>query len=236
MSLVVGTCLIVGVTDALAQKISYSPPDRSVIYSSDMQLVVTADGKLNQNAITIQVNQQKKELSVVDNLAYLQLTLQDGTNKLVVSRDGEAAQELTYIYQSPDKPVPPGFAVFYFHEAFVDGACGDCHEMDVEPFDINNLIISEEAISLCLECHDDRIQAKYIHGPVGMGVCTPCHDPHGTTEESLLKATGNSLCFSCHELERIQPHLDKLRGEGTTSDLCLSCHDSHGTDKKYHLK
>ncbi|MCB0292107.1 MAG: hypothetical protein KDH97_17765, partial [Calditrichaeota bacterium] len=79
---------------------------------------------------------------------------------------------------------------------------------------------------LCYECHDDdREKYAHLHGPVGGGYCTTCHNPHRAENPHLLRMTPEELCFYCHQQEdvyRNDTHEDVLAGE------CLDCHNPHG--------
>ena len=42
--------------------------------------------------------------------------------------------------------------------------------------------------------------ARFVHGPVAMGDCIACHDPHQSDAKfQMRKPTTSALCFSCHE-------------------------------------
>jgi DmsE family decaheme c-type cytochrome len=64
-------------------------------------------------------------------------------------------------------------------------------------------------------------------------VCSDCHNPHGTANESLLKtATINDTCYKCHA-EKRGPFLF----EHTPVRInCLNCHEAHGSINEFMLK
>ncbi len=223
--------------NAQKKKISVSPPDKSLVSEAEV-LVMVGGEDVNQDSVDIKLNNVdlRDKVRYLGSMAYVALTLNKGENRLLVMNNGQVEKQLTYLFQE-NEPPPKGYTRFIFHDAFLNSGCGDCHDLEMKPFDYKNIVYSEEAISLCLECHDDRLQAKYIHGPVGAGICTPCHDPHGNERQFLLTRKGNSLCEICHEKERIQKHLTKLQEtKAGSSTSCLDCHDPHGTEKKFHLK
>jgi predicted CXXCH cytochrome family protein len=39
---------------------------------------------------------------------------------------------------------------------------------------------------------------KVLHQPAFQQGCATCHEPHGSQNDKLLRATGNSLCAECH--------------------------------------
>ncbi len=126
-----------------------------------------------------------------------------------------------------------GNATFNLHEwnagvhAVNDVSCSDCHRIHQGP-DLK--VRPKETAQMCFKCHED-IKAYYnmpSHHPVKEGkmFCTDCHDPHGTTTESLLrKATVRETCTQCHG-EKEGPFLYE---HGDLTENCLSCHMPHGS-------
>ena len=113
----------------------------------------------------------------------------------------------------------------------------------------------------CFVCHDERARAyaiaidgrralrqvprprgppaKFVHGPVAIGSCTVCHDPHGQTNPAFLVASGEALCFRCHTEADALKHLT-IRSAGSGDFLrekgCAYCHDPHQSDRKFLLR
>ena len=68
----------------------------------------------------------------------------------------------------------------------------------------------------------------YVHGPYGARLCNACHDPGGM---NVLVATGEHLCFRCHEIK-----MDKKYIHGPlASGGCTACHDPHSSKYRYLL-
>jgi DmsE family decaheme c-type cytochrome len=96
----------------------------------------------------------------------------------------------------------------------------------------------------CYTCHmEKRGPFVHDHQPVGED-CTICHNPHGTTTESMLKMRPPFLCQSCHTPHTpVQP---SLTGQPSTSPNslgwwtgaaitqgrgCVNCHTQvHGSN------
>ena len=58
--------------------------------------------------------------------------------------------------------------------------------------------------------------------------CVDCHNPHGSTSKSLLKAdTVNETCYTCHT-EKRGPFLWE---HAPVRDNCLTCHNPHGSNQ-----
>jgi predicted CXXCH cytochrome family protein len=55
--------------------------------------------------------------------------------------------------------------------------------------------------------------------------CLSCHDPHGTSNEYLLKVSRPRLCAECHGL------VAGPRSQETISRSCQNCHTAiHGSN------
>ncbi len=73
------------------------------------------------------------------------------------------------------------------------------------------------------KCHRPMLNKKFVHGPVAVEDCEPCHVKIGE-HKFKLAAKGEALCYQCHE----KGHAKNVN--------CLSCHDPHGTDREFQLK
>ena len=237
ITLLVSILILLGEVRASSQAGSVFPPDKSQVAEADILVIFKTEKSFDPSNLNFELNNKnlKERINYLGNLAYFQITLQEGENQILVYQDGQVSQQVKYFFRKEAEPVERDYIPFRFHQGFINSDCKDCHNLNTKPFDFNTLVTSEEALSICLECHDDCLQAKYIHGPVGMGACVPCHDHHGSSKEAMLKNTGNKLCHTCHESARTDEHLDKLKkAKADTSTNCLTCHDSHGTEKKFH--
>lgn len=130
-------------------------------------------------------------------------------------------------------------------------------------------------MDLCLKCHqkprgkligigDHLAKYKDHHGPIREGACPNCHNPHGSENFRLLVRHYQpqfytkqfdlmefSLCFGCHEQERVLAqftdqftnfrqgdrnlhyvHVNRER-KGRT---CRACHDVHGSQHPFHIR
>lgn len=119
--------------------------------------------------------------------------------------------------------------------------CTYCHSLDSSP---NKYQARPGDAELCVECHDDKLdafrKAEFVHGPVDAGLCMVCHDPHASDEVSQLVMPAYDLCVACHEQVLAGSHVTRgaagnphpLKGvvnpAGSGEDLsCASCHDPH---------
>ena len=78
---------------------------------------------------------------------------------------------------------------------------------------------------LCYDCHSGFVLGAYVHGPVAVGDCLACHDPHSSANPSLLDAPRAQLCATCHREARLalQMH-ERVAAKGLD---CLDCHNPH---------
>lgn len=87
---------------------------------------------------------------------------------------------------------------------------------------------------LCYDCHDDYSkQTIHVHGPVVVGDCLFCHDPHASPNLHLLKKPIPDMCFICHDqvaVRLIEGHDDERYAD------CTSCHSGHGSNTRGLLK
>lgn len=108
----------------------------------------------------------------------------------------------------------------YYHKPYQEKKCMECHDKNA----VGELLYDEP--QLCYSCHEN-FNTKYekLHGPVDLGFCTVCHEPHMSENKKLQKNSGNALCFPCHvsyEIEQPDTHVE------IGDDLCGKCHNPHG--------
>ena len=115
-------------------------------------------------------------------------------------------------------------------------ACTNCHTIMrsvSQKFQLKTVYEPET----CFQCHKDKRaqMARSSHMPLREGkmVCSDCHNPHGTANESLLKtATINETCYKCHA-EKRGPFLFE---HTPVRENCLNCHEAHGSINEFMLK
>ncbi len=118
--------------------------------------------------------------------------------------------------------------------------CLGCHEGNKGRGDI--VVIQGRVDDTCLRCHVNGRKWKkmgHIHGPVGVGDCTVCHDPHGARYKYQLWADGKAaLCVACHADKKrlisgtpLGFHVHGIvKGGG-----CTICHSPHATENIFQL-
>ncbi len=123
-----------------------------------------------------------------------------------------------------NKAVP----VMKIHPPYQENKCSSCHDQS----QMGKL--NQAMPEVCYQCHADfSSKFKVLHGPVGGGQCTQCHDPHMSMNDKLLLRTGQSLCLYCHDMKQVlasEVHKD------INNTNCTECHNPHGGDDKYILR
>ncbi len=112
------------------------------------------------------------------------------------------------------------------HGPYAARLCNACHLIGAS----NALVVPRE--ELCFQCHEIRLDKKYIHGPLASGGCTACHDPHSSQYRYLLISESDSFCFYCHDPQLVA----KVSAHTGVEAQCTTCHDAHMSNKKYLLK
>ena len=140
--------------------------------------------------------------------------------------------------KAPGVPNSKGFArddsgaTWGFHEPLKN--CVTCHEHQPEQDSSDMPYLIASVPQLCYGCHKDYISlAGWVHGPVSIGECLLCHEPHETDNKSLLRKPIPELCYQCHEtrmLQLVANHLDESYAQ------CNDCHDGHASPGRMLLK
>ena len=114
-------------------------------------------------------------------------------------------------------------------------ACASCHDVHAAhggtPGPKSTVGKPGEKTQKCLSCHGAQRAALHQRSshPLreGQMECSSCHDPHGTSNERLLRQGNvNELCYTCHQ---------NLRGpflweHSPVREDCLTCHRAHGSN------
>ncbi len=129
----------------------------------------------------------------------------------------------------------------YVHGPVAASVCTACHRprktYNPDKHSNSSFSIAGKGKDLCFICHEamqKRMTGKFIHGPVAMGDCIACHDPHQSDAKfQMRKSTTSALCFSCHENNKTTREF--LHGPVAAGD-CNVCHNPHASDYKYQLE
>ena len=138
--------------------------------------------------------------------------LMKGKNLLTVHVDGASAE----------RSVVASDTVTYRYHPEVE-KCAGCHGDTARGY-----LVTGRQDTVCYQCHDRKDGKKLVHGPLGGGECTSCHDPHGAMNASLTVAGAEGLCVKCHDQPHSQKHVRESRAVG-----CVTCHEPHSSSKAF---
>jgi predicted CXXCH cytochrome family protein len=154
-------------------------------------------------------------------------------------------------------------------------ACLNCHDAHVAE---NDQLLLGEDMDVCLECHNEPIKTDQYelppmgpilaekpmhHGPIQFGICSECHNPHGSPYFRLLTdayparlyapffESNYALCFRCHESTLAEEERTETSTEFRDGDLnlhyvhvnktsmgrtCRLCHETHASSQPKHMR
>lgn len=94
----------------------------------------------------------------------------------------------------------------------------------------------------CRACHKPISSRKYVHGPVGVAMCSVCHVDEKPAADAAKRHSFSlakpepELCLSCHDGLREKMRNAKVLHGAITAGGCTACHDPHGSAQKLFLK
>lgn len=111
--------------------------------------------------------------------------------------------------------------------ALNDVGCFDCHKLHQGS---QQKVSREEMAEMCYGCHPQvKAEAQlFSHHPLRERkmACTDCHEPHGSTQEHLLRGnTVKEMCTRCH-MDKQGPFAFE---HGDVTENCSTCHAPHGS-------
>jgi len=209
-----------------------APANNAVVDRLPVPLIGTvSDARLTE--VAVEINDSRLVLSVHSRTFSTMLSLREGINTIRISGSGVVPVVLNILH-NPALPKEMTYRLYRSHGMITRKDCFVCHDERARSF-----AIEMSDADLCAKCHDRRPAAKFVHGPVAIGSCTVCHDPHGQTNPSFLVASGEALCFRCHTEADALKHL-VIRSPDSGTFLrekgCIFCHDPHQADRKFLLR
>ncbi len=203
---------------------------------------VSLVGRSDAGPLDIQVvNNGRAPITPVfhDNYFHARLVLSLGVNDVEVRwrKDGGAwSRKTVSIFRSSKVEGGLGasgsasYPPYTFHKGDNEEHCQQCHQMGITK--------AEKETGMersCLQCHKDLTRNPYVHGPVGAGLCTVCHDPLSTPNKYKVEDADNVLCYHCHDDRKDTDNKKKLLHGPVGAGLCTVCHDPHSSPFKYQL-
>lgn len=206
-----------------------APPSGAVVHDRHVPLLGRAEA-LPESYLQVRINGAAFPLKVDRGAFHTRLTLQEGMNVVEISFRGEQLWRGELFHSSGEAQGTSYVKTFYGHQTGSLQECLSCHGNEEGTFrtDVRN------GSGLCYQCHEEFDEKRYLHGPLAVGECHICHDPHGGIGPNHLNAEETKLCRSCHddrELHRRGGGRDAL-ADGS----CSSCHDPHQSDGRFLMK
>lgn len=144
----------------------------------------------------------------------------------------EVLQEEFLDANSPEKIQTGRTNAWYVHEPRKD--CSNCHSSRRQRSFSSQIYLTAPVPELCYNCHNEYAKSSsYVHGPVAVGQCLFCHNPHKSKIEHLLTVSEPGLCYLCHDVDTIELITAHSPEKLST---CTNCHNAHASSNKALLK
>lgn len=207
-----------------------APPSGAVVRERHVPLLGRAEA-LPGRYLQVSVNGGSFPLRVDEGTFHTRLTLQEGPNVVEISVNNVSLWRGELFLAAGEVEENRYDRTFYGHQTSTLAECLSCHGSD------DGSVFStavKTGSGLCYQCHDAFDEKRYLHGPLAVGECDVCHDPHGGIGPKHLHAEEVELCRSCHGDDEVLGHRggrDALAGGN-----CSSCHDPHQSDGRFLIK
>lgn len=200
-----------------------SPLDRALVQEERLAFFGRAV-RLSGADLAVRINGSEFHLPVSGGEFSTWLTLQAGVNSIDVTQ-GERLLWSGEIFRG--EGALGGYRLASSgHRTGNRAQCRECHlkRDEARP--------GGAATALCYGCHDRIDEKRYVHGPLAVGDCLVCHDPHSGYGAAHLRQEQESLCGNCHAgQESLARTTCKASGKE-----CVDCHDPHQSDRRYLLR
>lgn len=202
-----------------------SPLEQAVVLEDHVALIGRAL-RLPETHLTVRLNGSPFDLQVKDGRFFTWLRLQEGVNRVELAREDRVLWT-GELFRGGN--VTGGYGrTSSGHGTANREECLGCHLKagGVSPE------TADQGPALCYACHDRNDGKRYVHGPLAVGDCLVCHDPHGGLGTAHLRKEQRLLCRSCHP---IRDNAAKVACDSSGKG-CVGCHDPHQSNARYLLK
>jgi predicted CXXCH cytochrome family protein len=117
--------------------------------------------------------------------------------------------------------------VLFEHKPYSKRQCMACHD--------KNKSFSASVSETCQGCHKEYYDTQWndwVHGPVAIGKCSMCHQPHNSKHKGLLTKKARDLCLACHDEARTMAGAHHVEA---AFKPCSTCHDPHFAGNRHLL-
>jgi len=188
--------------------------------------------------LTISLNGgSRQEKTFERKMFYFRTPVSLGSNYIEVSmpeKDGKKTSRAIVLFREPKmgQGFQSDFPTYKFHLRENEDQCIKCHEMaPPQTTDRNFMMITR----MCLECHKELSDKAYVHGPITVGGCAPCHDFGSLPARYELITAGADLCYGCHQGKQDEFAKSYIHGP-VAAGICSVCHSPHGSNEKYNMR
>lgn len=191
------------------------PPDRSVLPSGPLEIAVAIPSGAEHTVVTLDGQELKpsalprtervpahalaKGIWLPPVLIVIR-SLSPGPHKLSA---GDTTVQFFVCDENGNKTPPGQWSRYRAHPPprSREVTCIACHKLsDQQRFTDMDSAFSRAKPSACFNCHDrGNINLRHAHSFESLAFCQLCHDPHGSSDDKLLKMPAAKACTLCHE-------------------------------------
>jgi predicted CXXCH cytochrome family protein len=201
------------------------PPAQAVVREEKLALIGTAAG-LAGDHVAITLNGVPFHARVKNGELATWLRLAEGLNRIEIAQDGRSLWR-GEVFRG-ENPSDAYSRTTVSHCTDSREQCLGCHDGKGKIPPAGTV----DSSRLCYGCHDRQEGKRYVHGPLAVGSCLVCHDPHGGFGTAHLRGEQTQLCGSCHAARETMAKAACQE----TGKRCADCHDPHQSDARYLLK
>lgn len=218
------------------QPLSIFSPDSFTKTSNDSVFLVGYAGGQGTKEIFFKLNNlPEKVAKSKNNVFHFRSNLSLAMNLIEVRsqvEEGKFKNESVVIFREPKlgMEIKSELPEDKFHVEEDKKQCVKCHTLSLSAQQRE----SQESSKMCLSCHGKMQGQIYVHGPISVGGCLPCHDYSSFPARYELRSQGSALCVNCHEAFK-DILKSNLHGP-VAAGVCTVCHDPHGASEKYLMR
>jgi predicted CXXCH cytochrome family protein len=203
----------------------------------DKIFVVGYVGGAGSRDVALKLNNlPERTVTAKDNVFHFQTPLSLAMNLIEIKGEGPvgASQSQSVLLFRETRlggEISSELPLYKFHQGEEKRPCKNCHKLEPTAAELSGAVQSE----LCATCHKGLGNKLFVHGPITVGGCLPCHDYQSFPSRYELRTQGVELCYSCHD--RVREEVGKaayLHGP-VAAGICVVCHDPHAANERFLL-
>lgn len=209
-------------------------PDNFTKTQQDAISVVGLTGG-REGPFTLRLNGgSERQAKTYGKMFWVRTPLSLGSNYIEIRYPNGASEatQAVVLFREPQmgEGLQVAFPEFQFHTPDREARCSACHAMEAEGAgEVGTMT------TFCLRCHEYLATQGWVHGPIPVGGCSPCHDFTSKPHKYDLLTHGSDLCFTCHE--DIRDKFSKAYIHGPVAmGFCTICHSPHSSPFKFQIR